>query len=173
MTVKKARAHENLCQGPKFGLQVASYAGNSLVDGLVSGHSWTDSSTRNVASLREGLEVVERDSEARSLHGLLDDRREGNGNITGMHREGTAFECNDGDDGDDGDENDNNDNNEDKDDNEDDDSDNHSDNDDLAFVEDSLRCRGVDTSRRERMQSLYEVRFTRPSVHMEFPIIDI
>ena len=163
MTVKKARAHEILCQGPKFDPQAASYAGNSSVGGLLSR---ADSSSRNVAPLREWPEVAKRDSEAGSLPGLLDDRTDGNGHTTSI-QEGTAFECDDDDDDDDNnynhsDDNDENDNNEDKDDNEDEDNDNHSDNDDTAFVENSSRCHGVDTSRSERVQCFYEVRFTPP-----------
>jgi len=57
-------------------------------------------------------------------------RREGNSSTTSMHREGSVFEGNDGesDDAEDG-----------------------------AFVENFLRCHGVDASRRERMRSFYEM----------------
>ena len=44
------------------------------------------------------------------------------------------------------------------------------DDDDAAFVENFLRCHGVDASRRERMRSFYEVCSTPP--HLQFPIVD-
>jgi hypothetical protein len=69
-------------------------------------------------------------------------RREGNSSTTSMHREGSVFEGNDGE------------------------------GDDAAFVENFLRCHGVDASRRERMRCFYEVRSASPSVHLQFPIVD-
>ena len=56
-------------------------------------------------------------------------RREGHSSTTSMRREGSVFERNDG---------------------------GHHD-DDAAFVENFLRCHGVDANRRERMRSFYEV----------------
>lgn len=43
---------------------------------------------------------------------------------------------------------------------------------DAAFVENYLRCHGVDASRRERMRSFYEVCSAPFSAHLQFPIVD-
>ncbi|KAI9445312.1 hypothetical protein H4582DRAFT_907868 [Lactarius indigo] len=62
------------------------------VDKLLSSGWWRDLYTGNVASWDEGLEATERDSEAGvgSLHGLLGDRSEADGNTTSVHQEGTS-----------------------------------------------------------------------------------
>jgi len=110
MSFKKAVAHKARmhgvrsprCQGQNSDLQVASYDGNEVVR-LLSSHWWTNSSSSEVASRREGLEAAEWDSEAGSLHGFLDDRIEGNCNTTNTH----LFERNDGNDDNSDDDNDN------------------------------------------------------------------
>ena len=148
MTVKQAKAHETLCHGPNFEPQVDSYAGNNAVNTLLSSQWWTGSSTRNVASLPEGLEAAEQDSEAESLHGLLDDREEGNSNAASRHREGRAFERTNDDEDENEEDNGDNDNADDNaDDN--DDNDNDSDNIDTTLLEDFAHFHILDTSRRE------------------------
>lgn len=150
------------------------------------GH-WTDLSPRIVSFWRKGLEAAERGEEAESMQEFLDKleeelaednrqgrwgssaignwawgtpaedwtpapdvwagwgkpvaakgpantrhvrrRREGHSSTTSMHREGSVFEHNGGVD----------------------------DDDDAAFVENFLRCHGVDPNRRERMRSFYEM----------------
>ncbi len=140
MTVKKAVAHEVWCQRRNCNLQVASFAEKKSVDGLLSSQWWANSSAENVASRREGLEAAEKDEEAGSLHGLLDNRSERNGNTTSMHREGTVFERNDDDD------------DEDEDDDEDDvDDDGDGDDDDDGSDDDDDNNNDIDASRRERM----------------------
>lgn len=150
------------------------------------GH-WADLSPRIVGFWRKGLEAAERGEEAESMHDFLDKleaelaeksrqdrwgsspvdgwgwgtpaedwtpaadawvsgwgkpvaakglantrhvrrRREGNSSTTSMHREGSRFRRDDGDG-----------------------------KDDVAFVENYLRCHDVDASRRERMRSFYEM----------------
>ena len=71
-------------------------------------------------------------------------RREGHSSTTSMHREGSVFERN-GAGADDDDE-------------------------DTAFVENFLRCHGVDANRKERMRSFYEV-CTAP-LHLQIPMTD-
>ncbi len=144
MTVKEAVAHEVWCQRRNCNLQGPSFAEKKSVDGPLSSQWWADSSAGNVASRREGLEAAE---EAGSLHGLLDNRSEGNGNTTSMHREGTVFERNDDDD-DDEDEDDDEDDVDDDNDNDDGDGD---DDDDGSDDDDDNNNNDIDTSRRERM----------------------
>ncbi|KAI9442369.1 hypothetical protein H4582DRAFT_2072923 [Lactarius indigo] len=131
MTLKQAVAHEPWCRETVTdNLQ----DGKESIDKHLSSQEWADLS---VGSWHEGPEAAEWESEAGSLHGLLDYAGEADGNITSVHQEGTVFEPNDGDN-----DNDNN-----------DDSDN--DDDDAIIIE---NVHDIDASRsRERMQSFYEM----------------
>ena len=64
---------QNLTSDRQVATRVTPHTGQNAVDTLLSSQWWRGSSTRNVASLFEGLEVAERDLEAGSLRGLLDD----------------------------------------------------------------------------------------------------
>ena len=90
MSLMKAMVHEHQClsQISNSNLQVTPYTEQQAIDTLLSSPWYMNS------PWREGLEAVEWDSEAGSSHGLLDDRREGNSNATGIHREETVLEQN-------------------------------------------------------------------------------